>query len=139
MVTRAEIVTAAKSYEGVRFRHRGRDRIGMDCVGLLVAVCNDLGLPVVDFQNYKRVSDAETFRDMLLGQTDESSAGALNDGSIVLLRQAFFPCHCGIISITNERCPMIIHASIGRRVVAVEPWSGLSHDLSYVREFKGIS
>lgn len=138
MVTREHIVTAAKSYEGVRFRHRGRDRSGIDCVGLLVAICTDLCLPVTDFQNYKRVSDAETFRDMLLGQTDQSSAGALNDGSIVLLRQAFYPCHCGIISITGERCPMIIHAAINRREVTVEPWSELVHDLSYVREFRGI-
>lgn len=37
-------VAAARSYLGVPFRHQGRDRHGLDCLGLLVCVARDCGL-----------------------------------------------------------------------------------------------
>jgi hypothetical protein len=67
MFDRAAIVRAAKSYLGVRFRHQGRDRTGLDCVGLVVRVCNDLGMAVTDTLDYKRAPDAAVFRRILLG------------------------------------------------------------------------
>lgn len=42
------IVNAARTYLGVPFVHQGRSRRGVDCVGLLVCVAQDLGIPVSD-------------------------------------------------------------------------------------------
>jgi hypothetical protein len=39
-----QIVTAARAYVGVPFRHQGRSKWGMDCLGLLIAVAHDCAL-----------------------------------------------------------------------------------------------
>ena len=44
MVTRTDIVAAARGWLGVPWRHQGRSRAGVDCVGLVVVVCRSLGL-----------------------------------------------------------------------------------------------
>ncbi len=48
------IVRAARKYIGVPFHHQGRSVLGIDCVGLDVAVARDLGLHYVDFGRYGR-------------------------------------------------------------------------------------
>ncbi len=41
-----EIVKAARSYLGVPYRHQGRSRRGLDCVGLVLNVLNDVGIQI---------------------------------------------------------------------------------------------
>lgn len=57
MVSRWELIAAARGWVGVPFRHQGRDRRGVDCVGLIIAVGAELGLPVgaVSVRAYGRV------------------------------------------------------------------------------------
>jgi cell wall-associated NlpC family hydrolase len=51
----ADVVAAARAYLGVPFRHQGRTPpLALDCAGLFVMVCRDLGLPVIDEQGYGR-------------------------------------------------------------------------------------
>ena len=47
VLTRRAIIKAARSWVGVKYRHQGRGRKGIDCVGLLIEVCKDVGHPVV--------------------------------------------------------------------------------------------
>lgn len=44
MIARQAVVDAALAYVGTPFRWQGRDRLGLDCVGLPAAVARDLGL-----------------------------------------------------------------------------------------------
>ena len=44
MVSSADFVAAARTWVGVPFRHQGRSRRGVDCVGLPLAVGVELGL-----------------------------------------------------------------------------------------------
>jgi hypothetical protein len=44
MVTTAQFLTAARAYLGTPFRHHGRSRAGLDCVGLILVACRDAGL-----------------------------------------------------------------------------------------------
>lgn len=47
------IIEAARKYLGVPFRHQGRTPpLALDCAGLFVQVCRDIGLPVDDEQGY---------------------------------------------------------------------------------------
>ena len=48
----SELVTAARQYLGVRFRHRGRTEQGLDCAGLVWKAYDDLGVPLPDFRLY---------------------------------------------------------------------------------------
>lgn len=40
---RPQIVAAARDWLGTPYRHQGRDRMGIDCIGFTWAVANDLG------------------------------------------------------------------------------------------------
>jgi NlpC/P60 family putative phage cell wall peptidase len=63
MPTRAQIVTAARSFLGTPFHHCGRLKGpsgGIDCIGLLTGVCAELGIPYNDHLGYSRHPDGET-------------------------------------------------------------------------------
>lgn len=50
-----ELFTAeARSYVGVRWRHRGRSRFGIDCIGVVVCSLPAAGLQMRDRLNYGR-------------------------------------------------------------------------------------
>lgn len=46
----ASVVTEARSWVGTPFRHQGRDRKGVDCVGLPIVVLSQLGALTPDFE-----------------------------------------------------------------------------------------
>lgn len=120
MVTRAEIVSEARTWLEVPWRHQGRDITGVDCVGLVVMVCRALGISDYDSTSYGRSPDARQF----LGHFTAGGATRINpleagDGDLMVFHQSGFPCHCGILSTRfGER--YVIHSHMGRRKVVEE-------------------
>jgi hypothetical protein len=127
-VTAAEVVAAARGYLGRRTQHQGR--IGtFDCVGLVLAVAEDLGLvdvfgcPILrsDYANYSpQPADAfveqECRRRLLQTLRPVSNLSALRaalaPGEVLTLRVPTIPCHLGIVStILSE--PAVVHAYAG--------------------------
>ena len=51
-MTADDIITTARTAIGVPFRHQGRSLRGLGCVGLLVFVCDRLGVSVADREGY---------------------------------------------------------------------------------------
>jgi cell wall-associated NlpC family hydrolase len=49
-----EFVNHAKKYVGTPFLHQGRDKNGMDCIGVVVVPLNEIGFFEYDNKNYKR-------------------------------------------------------------------------------------
>ena len=47
-------IAAARSYIGVRWRHQGRSRRGVDCAGLIACALQDTGRPIEDRTTYGR-------------------------------------------------------------------------------------
>lgn len=138
MTKRDDVVEAARSYVGVRFRHMGRDRSGLDCIGLLLRAGADCGIELLDSPaDYKRTPDVELFKEMIRTQSVPGSVEHLRHGSIVMLRQSVYPCHCGIIA-SNCTNRSLIHASTKLRAVAEEPLTSFLSLIIEVREFKGI-
>jgi hypothetical protein len=137
MITRVQVLASARSYLGVRWQHKGRDRNGLDCVGLLVAVSGDIGYPITDYLDYRKAPEKKPFLDAIMGQTDPGSKNLLLTGSILLLNQVLFPCHCGIV-VNEPPGPTIIHASLKERKITEEPLKLFIPQIIYVREFKGI-
>ena len=45
---------AARGWIGSPFRHQGRAHTGIDCVGLLVLACSEVGFAIDDFTAYGR-------------------------------------------------------------------------------------
>jgi cell wall-associated NlpC family hydrolase len=47
MISVPRLVKEARSWVGVRFLHQGRSRYGVDCLGFIASVLNDLGSSVL--------------------------------------------------------------------------------------------
>jgi hypothetical protein len=56
---RSQIVAKAKSFIGTPWKHQGRTRRSVDCVGLVVAIADELGVlpPDLEIPPYRRVPD----------------------------------------------------------------------------------
>lgn len=110
---RDEIIAAARRYLGVRYHHQGRNRAGLDCAGLVVAVARDLGVSTAgDMIGYSRTPDGASLKAAL----DSSAARPVSDfqpGDILLMRFQAQPQHIAIATDIG-----IIHSYLmARRVV----------------------
>ncbi len=120
MVARADVVAQARSYLGVRWRHQGRTAAGLDCVGLVVRVCQDLGLSDYDSTAYGRDPDARKFLShFVAGGAVRIDPKLAADGDLIAFHQSGFPCHAGIRA-TLRGGPSVIHAHMNRRQVCEE-------------------
>jgi NlpC/P60 family putative phage cell wall peptidase len=117
---RSDIVAAARLWLGTRFRHQASLRgIGTDCIGLIVGVARELGIPeaaafdaCADISGYGREPDPA----MLLRacSTFLAPCASAMPGDILLLRFKLDPQHFAIMSAPGY----MIHAyAQARRVV----------------------
>lgn len=138
-MTRDEILVAARAYVGVRFKLRGRSRMGIDCIGLLIAVGRDLGQEIEDVEHYRiGLEDSRVLRQMIEAQSDEGAINCIKTGSIVMLKQSGMPMHCGIAVLDGGEA-MLIHSNIRAKAVVEQPMRAFWSDIVSVREFKGVS
>lgn len=110
---RSRVVSEARSYVGVRFRHQGRSRQGVDCAGLLYCVYNHVvGLNGNYIQYPNQLTSGMAFRKMR-DYGDRISRNDAGPGDTVLMNFCGSSTHLGILT---ERG--VIHADgpLGRVV-----------------------
>lgn len=113
MVTRAEIVTASRHYLGCPYHHQGRVRAGIDCIGLAIAVCHDLGLGDFNFQAYSREPDGVT----LVAEIEKvcTPIQQYQPGDLLIFKIRKYPQHCGIVTELADSLGLIhAYQSIGK-------------------------
>lgn len=119
-----DIVTVARSWIGTRFHHQGRlkktdtHKGGVDCLGLLIGVAQELDLPFVRYDeiDYPHYPDTEKLRQKLAGCMQENAINDIKDGDILLLNVDGNPQHLAIVSeLAGELA--IIHAYAPARAV----------------------
>lgn len=138
MISRDDVGKAALAYVGTRFKMRGRDKQGIDCVGLLLATGRDAGLALADTEKqYLRTPDVELFKQMIRDQSRPGEINCIQTGSILMLRQGMTPCHCGI-AIKTGGVVNIVHASMEHRKVLQEPLSKFYASIIEVREYNEV-
>jgi cell wall-associated NlpC family hydrolase len=116
-VTRREITDAARHWEGIRWRHQGRNEHGVDCVGLVVVVCRALGVSSYDNPAYSRDPDGSKF----LHHIQEAGAIRIDpklkeEGDLIAFRYDGRPCHIGILTGDNQ----VIHSYRSARKVRID-------------------
>ncbi|MDF2367502.1 hypothetical protein [Sneathiella sp.] len=119
MVERREIITEARRWIGTPWRHQGRSRSGVDCVGLVVLVARALGLEPEDVAGYARRRDGRALLRHLHNQLQSQSLTNWKIGYIGVFKESAFPIHVGFLS-ARDGVPTVIHAHARRRQVIEE-------------------
>lgn len=111
---------SAREYLGVRFRHRGRSRNGLDCAGLVWVAYRDISVVLPDFNLYGR----EPHKNGLvrhaieaLGQPTHTCPVRMSDlrcNDVIVIRYGKDPHHLAILGSHNYsgiEALTLIHAS----------------------------
>jgi cell wall-associated NlpC family hydrolase len=113
-----KIIAEARKLVGTKFHHQGRvPHVGLDCIGVLVAVASALGLPHQDWPFYKRVPRHSVLSDHLA--TSGCTPVALEDLAPGHVMTFWYQIdgvenHTGILAqMEEEERPTIIHAYHG--------------------------
>lgn len=117
-MTGADVITAARGWLNVRYRHQGRTRHGVDCIGLVLVVCRELGLTDVEFRQYPRVARDDTLQQQIARHCTRIEAP--EPGCVVLFRWGQHVQHCGIY--TGDT---LIHAMVRLKRVREHGYRGL--------------
>ncbi len=116
MTSRDRFIAEARRWIGVPWLHQGRNRHGVDCVGLLLVTAWALRLSDYNITGYGLFPRAEWMQeefDRMMPRVEEAQPG-----DVVLMRLARRLLHVGIRTEHG-----VIHAWGGRRVVEVRmPW-----------------
>ncbi len=134
---RAAFIAEARSYIRTPFRHTGRSRRGVDCVGLVAVALAAVGRHVADRRDYGRDPVRDGLRDVLVAHFGEpvwrkgEAVDTTQPGDIALMRwhepngvRLF--CHVGILTSYPLGGHALLHAlHANQRVVEhrlADPW-----------------
>lgn len=119
-----KIVTCARGFIGTRFHHQGRlkktdnHKGGIDCLGLLIGVAQELNLPFTecDETGYSHYPDTKKLRQKLASILQEIPTESMQEGDVLLLNIDGNPQHLAIVSELSHELA-IIHAYAPARSV----------------------
>jgi NlpC/P60 family putative phage cell wall peptidase len=110
-MTRDQIIEAARSWIGTPWHHQARLKgVGVDCVGLIVGVCQEMGISVQDTTDYRRFPDGVTLAKELERQLVKTAEPL--PGDVLLFRVTRLPQHVAFCSPLG-----MIHAHQGSKNV----------------------
>lgn len=118
--TATAFVAAARGYVGVPWRHLGRARTGVDCIGLVLLAARDVGWDLPDPAPYAREPQGTSLLEGILGHASRVSSPA--PGDVLLFRMGLYGGHVGIASMHPAwGVPACLHAYAPRRQVVEQP------------------
>jgi hypothetical protein len=114
------IVEQAKTWIGVPYRDKGRDRFGVDCIGVPIMVARELGLSDYDTLDYTKRPDPADFLRGARSQLDVRGRDEIGHGMLAVLREPRHPCHAGIVERDGTGRLWLIHSYAPARMVVRE-------------------
>jgi cell wall-associated NlpC family hydrolase len=118
MATRAQIVQEARGWLGVPWVHQGRDRAGIDCLGLVLAVCQSLGLSDFQFKNYNLFNNPAMLFDHCDQHMDRIEPKDAQPGDVAAISYPGVPHHLAFYGDYKYGGLSLIHAlNLGNRQV----------------------
>lgn len=119
-----QIVEAARRYLGVPFRHQGRSRLGVDCLGLLVCIARDCDLKhdekqifLLDEVDYGHFPDPKRLYFGLMKVFEPVSREDMHVGDVLLLRIDGQARHLAVVGDYSLGGLSLIHAYAPARKV----------------------
>lgn len=104
-----ELIAAARSWLGVRWRHLGRARTGVDCIGLVLLAARDCGVMLPDPAPYEREPQGPRLVHGILQHA--ARVRVPRDGDVLLFRMGLYGGHVGLASTHPQHGgPAVIHA-----------------------------
>lgn len=117
-----QIIEAARRWLGVRWKHQGRTRSGIDCLGLIVLVAKELGIADTDEKTYSRRPDGKELLARFRHEMDEVMLNQIRPADVLMFADSLYPCHVGFVSEKHGQLH-IIHAHATRRQVLEEKYA----------------
>lgn len=125
-----QLVDAARTYLGTRWKHMGRSRLGIDCVGLVILAARDLGYDMPDVDEYTRHPHGYDVVRECEARLQRASLVDVRENFVLLFREKIYPTHTGIVGRNRHGQLTIVHARASMKRVleeVFEPhWSGLA-------------
>lgn len=137
MFTRKDIIESARSYVGVKFRMHGRDRTGLDCVGLLFCIGKDVGIEAINDTDYGGTPVPNKFGEMLERYTHLVSPSPPRSGQVLKLRQLMWPMHIGILAVDKNRMT-VINANMKKKKVTEDTFNEWQNLVMEHRDINGV-
>jgi len=111
--------TLAREWLGVPWRHLGRSRGGVDCIGLVLLSCAAAGVAIPDPAPYTREPQGAR---LAAGITEHADRVPIEPGTVLLFRMGLFAGHVGVASLHPVHgVPAVIHAYAPHRIVVEQP------------------
>ncbi len=115
------IVAEARRWIGVRWRHQGRSRAGVDCIGLCLCVVEGATGAAFDVPaTYARRPSGASLQAGPAAVLDTVRSGFGQCGDIALFSEAGQRVHVGILA-EKDGVQTVLHAHARRRAVVEEP------------------
>ena len=125
-----DIVNEAKKWIGVKFRHCGRNKNGVDCIGLIIKVAHELDLSQYDTNSYARRPHVAEFLRGFKTHMDPICKSHMTHGDVLLTKATRFPVHCGILEVDEYGQKWFIHSS--------EPYGGVVREALSEQRMKDV-
>lgn len=138
--TRQSVVDMVRSFAGTPWKHLGRSRRGVDCVGLVIAVADELKFtpPDLEVPVYGRQPDGTllSYFDRYMVRIGLSD---IRDGSVVIFSYYGSPYHAGIV--TDGKSRAIMHAYAAQRKVVPDFLDNTARGRTLIRayDYKGLT
>jgi NlpC/P60 family putative phage cell wall peptidase len=124
MISREQIIAQARAWLGTRFQHQcSRRGIGVDCIGLIVGVGAELGLPEAErwrndlrFKNYGGLPLPDKLLESCRDYLDPILVNEAKQGDVLLFTFVKEPMHFGFLSRLDPRYVIHAYSPIGRVV-----------------------
>lgn len=92
-----QIITTARDWLGTPYHHQARvKRVGVDCIGLVIGVCWELGLIDFDYNNYDRTPDSTMMMELINNHCTPTDTP--EEGDLLVFRIRKNPQHCGLMT-----------------------------------------
>lgn len=122
MPTDKDILIAARRWLNVPWKHQGRSRSGIDCLGLVVLVAKELGIADTDEKTYSRRPDGKELLNRFREEMNEIPLTEIRPGDVLMFADNAYPCHVAFVSEKHGEI-YIIHAHATRRKVLEERYA----------------